>query len=125
MTFRPQSKFKYFTKIEIEACQWTGHNLDEMKQLLAAIVDSNEWDGPEVYSDYIEDYFLPLTQKAGGGYNMLKFYAGDDMEVDPGQWVVVYSDGEVEIMSDEEFHKLGYRHGKVQQIEPNIVWPED
>lgn len=109
MTFHPQSKFKYFTKIEVAAAQWTGHNLDEMKQLLAPYVESNEWDGPEVYSEYIEDFFVRSLDRSIGGYNMLKFYAGDDMEVDPGQWVVVYSDGEVEIMDDAQFKKLGYR----------------
>ena len=104
MSFHPQSEFKYFTKIEVEAAQWTGDNLDEMKRLLAPYVTSNAWDGPEVYADEIEDFF-----NRGRSYFMLKFYAGDDMEVDPGQWVVVYSDGEIEIMSDEDFKKMGYR----------------
>lgn len=75
-----------------------------MKRLLASVVDHNEWDGPEVYAEFLEDYFQP-----GKGYYTLKFYAGDDMEVDPGRWVVVYSDSEVEIMDSDEFKKLGYR----------------
>jgi hypothetical protein len=104
MTFHPQSEFKYSTKIEVEAAQWTGNNLDEMKRLLSSVVAHNKWDGPEVYSDFLEDYFQP-----GKGYYILKFYAGDDMEVDPGRWVVIYSDGEVEIMDAEQFNKLGYR----------------
>jgi hypothetical protein len=104
MTFHPQSEFKHSTKIEVEAAQWTGDNLDVMKRLLSPYVEHNEWDGPEVYSDFIEDFF----GRDGRGYNMLKFYAGDDMEVDPGQWVVVYSDEEIEIMTDEDFTKMGY-----------------
>lgn len=76
-----------------------------MKELLKDVVDSNQWDGPEVYADYIEPYFLRSLGDRGG-YYMLKFYAGDDMEVDPGQWVVVYEDGEIEIMDDEQFHRM-------------------
>jgi hypothetical protein len=109
MTFHPQSEFKHFTQIEVEACQWDGVNLDEMKRLLAPYVGSNQWDGPEVYSSEIEDYFQP-----GKTYNMLQFYAwGDDQEVDPGQWVVIYSDGDGagdgEVMTDGDFKKMGYR----------------
>ncbi len=100
MAFHPQSKFKYFTKIEVEAAQWTGDNLDEMKQLLAPYVDGDE-DGPYVYSDYIEDFFQP-----GKGYNMLKI---ENDEFDPGTWVVVYSDEEIEGLSVEDFEKMGYR----------------
>lgn len=98
---------KYVTSIEVSAAQWTGHNLDEMKKLLKNVVDNNPWDGIEVYVDYIEPYYISSLGNRGG-YNLLKFYAGDDMEVDPGNWVVVYSDGEVEIMDDEQFTKMGF-----------------
>jgi hypothetical protein len=40
---------------------------------------------------------------------MLKFYAGDDMEVDPGQWVVVYDDKEIEVMDEDQFKKMGFK----------------
>lgn len=106
MSFAQHSNFKWTSRINVEAAQWTGDNLNEMKILLMPYVDNNEWDGPEVYLEEIEPYFLPSIQKHGGGYNMLKFYAGDDMEVDPGQWVVIYEDREIEIMNDEQFHKM-------------------
>jgi hypothetical protein len=96
----------YYAYIKVEAKQWTGHNLDAMKELLKDVVDSNDWDGPEVYSDYIEPYFFPRSGISGGGYNFLKFYAGDDIEVDPGMWVIVHEDGEVELMEDEQFTKM-------------------
>lgn len=99
-------KFTYVPKLEVKAAQWNQTNLDEMKELLKDHVDHNEWDGPEVYADFIEDYFLRGLNRSGGGYYMLKFYAGDDMEVDPGQWVVCYDDGEVELMEDEQFRRL-------------------
>jgi hypothetical protein len=89
---------------KVKAVQWTGNNLDEMKLLLEDVVESNELDGPEVYTSYIEPYFLRTG--SGEGYYILQFYAGDDMEADPGQWVVVYDDLEVEIMDDELFCTL-------------------
>lgn len=98
--------FNYRAKQNVKAAQWTGNNLDEMKMLVTDVIESNQWDGIEVYSEYIEPYFLPSSGIHGGGYNMLQFYAGDDMEVDPGNWVVVYEDNEVEVMSDEQFHKM-------------------
>jgi hypothetical protein len=74
-----------------------------MRTLLKDIVDSNEWDGVEVYSDYIDPYSLPSSGEHDG-YHVLKFYAGDDMEVDPDQWVVVYEDDEIEIMNNKQFN---------------------
>lgn len=107
------NKFTYVTRIEVLAAQWTGHNLEEMKELLQDVVESNEWDGPEVYSEYIEPFFIHFVggdKAEESGYNMLKFYAwGDDQEVDPGMWVVVYSDGEGEVMDDEQFTKMGFK----------------
>lgn len=99
------SNFEYRAKQNVRAGQWTGENLDEMKELLKNVVESNQWDGPEVYSDYIEPYFI---QSLGdrGGYYMLEFYSNGDMEVDPGQWVVVYEDNEVEIMDNDQFNKM-------------------
>ncbi len=94
---------KYVTRIEVSAAQWDGNNLDEMKDLLKDIVEYNPWDGVEVYSDEVESYF------GRDSYSMLKFEAwGDDQEVDPGQWVVVYSDGEGEVMDNEDFIKIGF-----------------
>jgi hypothetical protein len=96
---------EYRAKIEVTAARWNGNNLKEMKDLLVNIVDQNEFDGPEVYVDHIEPFYYS-DQINREGYNMLKFYAGDDMEVDPGCWVVVYEDGEVEIMDDAQFIKM-------------------
>lgn len=107
MTFNPQSPFKKVLRTEVEACQWTGDNLDEMKQLLAPYVEGNE-EGPYVYEEHIEPYFYSNDLNSQG-YCMLKFYAGDDMEVDPGQWVVVYQDGEIEIMNDRQYTKMGFK----------------
>lgn len=76
-----------------------------MYAVLKGVVEE-DFDGtPQVYCDYIEPYFLH-SLGTRGGYFSLKFYAGDDMEVDPGNWVVVYEDSEVEIMSHEQFHKM-------------------
>lgn len=99
---------KYVTHIEVSAVQWTGNNLSEMKDLLKNFVCYNSHDGYEVYVEEIEPFYTTYMGKRPG-YSMLKFYAwGDDQEVDPGQWVVVYSDGEGEIMEDEEFIKMGF-----------------
>lgn len=101
---------KYRAKQSVTAVQWKSAdtkdetNIEEFGPLLADIVGWNEYAGPEIYVTYIEPYFL--TTGPGGGYFILQFYAGDDMEVDPGQWVVVYEDGEVEIMNDEQFNKM-------------------
>lgn len=98
-------QFSYRAKQNVQAAQWKEHNLEEMKILLKDIVTHNQWDGPEVYADYIEPYFLHSLGDRGG-YHMLQFYAGDDIEVDPGMWVIVYEDGEVEIMDDFQFTKM-------------------
>lgn len=99
---------QYKARQTVNAAQWNGFNLNEMQDLLEGVVDSNDRDGVEVYSDYIEPYFITYRDKthARSGYHLLKFYAGDDMEVDPGQWVIVYEDGEVEIMDDDQFNKI-------------------
>ena len=97
--------FDYVAIQRVKAAQWTGENLSEMQDLLEGVVDSNDRDGVEVYREYIDPYFLRSLGNRGG-YYVLKFYAGDDEEVDPGRWVVVYEDGEVEIMDDEQFHKM-------------------
>jgi hypothetical protein len=100
--------FEYRAKQNVRACQWTGENLEELRWLLKGVVE-NDIDGdPCVYREYIEPYFTHYRGKthANPGYYMLQFYAGDDMEVDPGRWVVVYEDSEVELMDDEQFNKM-------------------
>jgi hypothetical protein len=77
-----------------------------MKSLLSQYVDGDA-EGPYVYSEEIEPYFL-VSMGYSPGYNMLKFYVTDDHEVDPGQWVVIYTDGEIEIMDEETFQKMGF-----------------
>jgi len=94
----------YVARQTVNAVQWREDNLDEMITLLKDVVE-NDADGPCVYVDEVEPYFL---QSLGHqpGYFMLKFYSGDDMEVDPGQWVIVYEDDEIEIMNDEQFNRM-------------------
>lgn len=94
----------YKAKQTVQALQWSGSNLNEMKELLAPYVDGDE-EGPYVYADYIEPYFLPNSGINGGGYTILKFGSCGGYEVDPTSWVVVYEDGEIEIMNDREFDK--------------------
>lgn len=101
--------FEYRTVIRVEAAQWTGSNLDEIKDLLTPYVEGDE-DGPYVYAEYIEPYFLPRSGIDGGGYFMLEFYSSGTRkeEVDPGRWIVVYDDGEIEVMDNEQFEKMGF-----------------
>jgi hypothetical protein len=106
--FDPMSPFKMSTRIEVEAAQWTGDNLDEMKRLLVPYVEGDT-EGPFVYSDYVEPYYFASYNISGGGYNMLKFGSCGGHEVDPGQWVVVYDDGEIEVMDNEQFQKMGFK----------------
>lgn len=85
----------------VKAAQWRGDNLEEMRELLKDIVDT-DFDGvPAVYSDYIEPY--TLITGSGGGYYVL-FFLGE--EVDPENWVIVYEDDEVETMHDKQFNRL-------------------
>lgn len=96
--FPPDSQFKYFTKIEIEAAQWTGKNLDEMKKLLAPYISRGVF-----YDDIPAFMNFPA-------YRLLKFHCwGEYQQLTPGEWVVIYSDGEGEIMEDEQFEKMGFR----------------
>lgn len=98
-------KFDYEARQAVKAAQWKEDNLAEMQELLKDIVQE-DFDGqPCVYAEEIEPYFLNSLGHRPG-YMLLQFYAGDDMEVDPGRWVVVYEDGEVEIMDHIEFHKM-------------------
>jgi hypothetical protein len=92
------SKFDYTYTRKVRAAQWTGENLQEMQELLEGVVESPDY----VYAEYIEALF------GYGGYNMLKFEAwGDDQEVDPGQWVVVYDQGDDgEVMPEELFDSM-------------------
>lgn len=99
--------FDFVTTIHVRAVRWDGENLEQMKWLLKNIVE-NDFDGePCVYRDYVEPYNLSIG--SFGGYYMLKFEAwGDDQEVDPGCWVVVYDDGEGEIMDNEQFDRMNF-----------------
>lgn len=96
------SKFDYVFIRTVQAAQWTGSNLQEMRELLEGSVENTEY----VYADKIEAMF------GYPEYNMLKFEAwGDDQEVDPGNYVVVYDKGsDGEIMSEAEFISM---YGKV------------
>ncbi len=105
------SEFDYVPNYRVKAAQWKGNNLEEMQELLRGIVYCDDFSGkPQVYVSYIEPYFLRTG--TGGGYNILQFYAGDDFEVDPGLWVVVHEDFEIEILEDAEFTKL-YKRANV------------
>ena len=99
------TQFDYTARQSVRAAQWRQDNLTEMQELLKDIVEEDFDGDPCVYADYIDPYFLNSLGYRGG-YFVLKFYANDDMEVDPGRWVVVYEDGEVEIMDDQQFHKM-------------------
>lgn len=98
-------KFAYEARQTVKAAQWREDNLEEMKELLQDIVEKDLDGTPCVYAEEIEPYFV-TSLGYRPGYMILKFYAGDDMEVDPGMWVVVYEDGEIEIMEDTQFHKM-------------------
>lgn len=95
----------YRAKQQVAAIQWREDNLDEMIKLLTNVVEHDIDNVPCVYAEEIEPYFISVLGYRPG-YKILKFYAtSDDMEVDPGRWVVVYEDDEVEIMNDEEFNR--------------------
>lgn len=96
------NKFSYTAKLNVRAAQWRGDNLAEMKELLKDVVPSNEWDGPEVYADEVEPYFISSLGYRPG-YMILKT---ENDEFDPGMWIVVHEDGEFEGMDDEQFHKM-------------------
>ncbi len=100
--------FDYVTTINVRAVQWTGENIEEMKWLLKGIIE-DDFDGePCVYRQYIEPIYLAALGYQAG-YYLLQFEAwGDDQEVDPGIWVVVYSDGEGELMDNEQFNRMGF-----------------
>lgn len=93
--------FNYVAKQSIRAAQWRGDNLDEMKELLKDVVDGDE-DGPYIYAEWIEPYFIRSLGDRGG-YYMLKT---EFDEFDPGIWIVVYEDGEFEGMDDEQFNRM-------------------
>lgn len=100
--------FDFVTTIHVRAVRWDGENIQQMKWLLNGIVEYDINRDPYVYRDYIEPYYSRVFGDAGD-YYVLKFEAwGDDQEVDPGRWVVVYDDGEGEIMDDEQFDRMGF-----------------
>jgi hypothetical protein len=96
---------RYRAKQTINAARWNETNFEEMVELLKGVVDHDATGTPCVYVETIEPYFISSLGNVSG-YSMLQFYAGDDMEVDPGMWVVVYEDNEVEIMEDFQFHRM-------------------
>lgn len=98
-------KFDYEARRQVRAAQWREGNLEEMQELLQDIVEKDIDGELCVYTQEIEPYFLSSLGHQPG-YLILKFYAHDDMEVDPGMWVVVYEDGEVETMDNDLFHKM-------------------
>jgi hypothetical protein len=95
-------KFNYRAKSIVTAAQWRGDNLDEMKDLLKDVIDGDE-EGPYVYADWIEPFYYASAKIDNPGYFMLKT---EWDEFDPGVWIVVYEDGEIEGMSDEQFNKM-------------------
>jgi hypothetical protein len=95
----------YRAKQTVKAVQWQEDNLQEMIDLLRDVVEKDAEGNPCVYAQEVEPYFL-RSLGYRQGYMILTFYAGDDMEVDPGIWVVVYEDGEVETMENEQFNKM-------------------
>ncbi len=101
--FHPQSPYLKKATMKVEACQWTGDNLDEMKKFLAPYIEGDE-NGPYLYSEYIEPYSFASGYK-GGGYNILKT---EFDEFDPGTWVIVHENGDVEGMDDDEYKKMGF-----------------
>jgi hypothetical protein len=88
--------FSYVARQNIQAAQWRGDNIDEMKELLKDVLEGDE-DGPFIYSSYVEPFF------GEQGYYILQT---EFDEFDPGMWVVVYEDGEIEGLTDEEFKFL-------------------
>jgi hypothetical protein len=68
---------EYRAIIEIFAEQWTGENLEAMKELLQDVVDFDD-EGPFVYVDEVEPFYY-ASQVTGEvlidrpAYNMLKF----------------------------------------------------
>jgi hypothetical protein len=91
---------KYRAKEIVNAVQWTGDNLEEMKELLRDVVDGDE-DGPYVYADEIEPIFLKSLGYRPG-YMILKTEMD---EFDPGTWVVVFDNNEIEGFSNNQFNK--------------------
>lgn len=103
--------FDFVTTIHVRAVRWDGENIQQMKWLLKGIVEDDLDGDPCVYRSHVESYFNNYSGKthANPGYYVLQFEAwGDDQEVDPGCWVVVYADGEGEIMDDQQFDRMGF-----------------
>lgn len=93
---------KYKAKQVVNAAQWKEDNLNEMRELLKDVVDKDIDGIPCVYADEIEPYFL-TSLGYRPGYKILKT---EFDEFDPGIWVVVYEDGIVEGIDDEQFNKM-------------------
>lgn len=103
-----KDKFDYTSHQTVRAVQWRGDNLDEIKELLQGSIE-NDFDGePCAYADYIEPYYLPSSGINGGGYYILKIGSCGGIEADPGQWIILHEDGEIEDIHDKEFKKRKY-----------------
>lgn len=95
------SKFDYVFTRSVKAVQWNQKNFDDVVELLTGIVESDDVGKPLVYAQCIEDTFPHYYT-----YYIIQFYAwGNDQEAGPGEWIVVYDDGDGEVMSDEDFTK--------------------
>lgn len=73
---------------QVDAVFWSGDNTQEVVDFFAEIL-SPEY-GP---------YFNPPDE-----YNTVQWYDGDDMECDPGKWIVL-DDEEWKIMEDQWFRR--------------------
>jgi|SRR3954464_7181167 len=97
--------FEYVAKQTVHAAQWREDNLDEMKDLLRGLIPEDIDGEPCVYPEYIEPFYYASSNinLSHDGYYMLKT---EFDEFDPGVWVVVYEDGEIEGMDNTQFHKM-------------------
>lgn len=81
----------------VSAIKWTGENRAEVDFFLRGILMPNE--GP----------YFSADEESGekyDDYNTVQFYYGDDIEVDPGHWIVFPDDTsmwDIRIMTDRNF----------------------
>jgi hypothetical protein len=99
--------FEYVPAQKIRAVQWRQDNFAEVVEFLSPYVEHDTDGKPYVYESYVEPYFL--RSGSGGGYNIVQFQAWGDMEVYPGQWIVIFGEpgeDDGEIVDDAEFTSL-------------------
>lgn len=94
--------FNYRAKSKVLAAQWTGSNLEEMRELLQDVVDKDADGIPHVYAEYIEPYFISSLGKREGYYILQTEFD----EFDPGVWIIVHENGDLESMDNEDFEFL-------------------